>query len=103
MYHLAFYVPSEYADRVKEKIFQAGGGRIGNYDKCSFEYEGRGQFRPLTGSTPFVGEEYRTEIVSEIKVEMVCEEQYLAGVIKALKESHPYESPAYYVVKTLSI
>lgn len=55
MYHIAFYVPVTHADKVKTKMFQAGAGKIGNYDQCSFEYKGIGQFRPLSGSNPFIG------------------------------------------------
>ncbi|MFP5386293.1 MAG: NGG1p interacting factor NIF3 [Bacteriovoracia bacterium] len=103
MFHIAFYVPSKEAEKVKEKMFQAGAGKLGNYDKCSFESRGIGQFRPLAGSTPFIGNEGTVEQVEELKVEMICKKEFLEDVIAALKESHPYETPAYYVTETVGI
>lgn len=103
MYHIAFYVPVSHAEIVKEKMFEAGAGKIGNYDKCSFEYSGLGQFRPLPGSQPFVGQLDQIETVQELKIEMVCEEEFLEASIHTLKEFHPYETPAYYVIKTVRI
>src|SRR5690606_39222443 len=100
MYHIAFYVPVDHADKVKESMFQAGAGTIGNYDKCSFEYSGIGQFRALEGSDPFIGKQGEVEKVKELKVEMVCKKESLIEAIKALKASHPYETPAYYVIET---
>lgn len=103
MYHIAFYVPVSHAERVKEKMFQAGAGKIGNYDQCSFEYKGIGQFRSLPGSTPFVGTQEQVEQLEELKIEMVCTEESLVSAITALKEAHPYETPAYYVIKVVGI
>lgn len=101
MIHISFYVPVKDADKVKEAMFAAGAGRIGNYDYCSFEMKGTGQFRPLPGSHPTIGSECKLESVEELKVDMVCEDEVIRDVIQALKKSHPYETPAYYVIKTL--
>lgn len=103
MYHIAFYVPETHAEIVKESMFKAGAGTIGNYEKCSFEYSGLGQFKPLPGAQPFIGSEGQFETVKEIKVEMVCKEEKLVDAIAAMKANHPYETPAYYVVKTFAI
>lgn len=103
MYHIAVYVPESHKEKVKEKMFEAGAGRIGNYDFCSFEYNGIGQFRPLPGSTPFLGSENTVEKVQEIKLEMVCASEFLTEAITAMKASHPYETPAYYVIETVKI
>jgi structural toxin protein (hemagglutinin/hemolysin) RtxA len=103
MYHIAFYVPEDHAEKVKELMFAAGAGNIGNYSRCSFEYKGLGQFMPLSGSDPFIGKEQELEKVSELKVEMVCQKDAVHAVIKALKEAHPYETPAYYVTETLKL
>lgn len=103
MYHIAFYVPVEHAEKVKEKMFEAGAGKLGNYDKCSFEYKGTGQFRPLPGSNPFIGTAEQVERVEEVKVEMICKKEFLKAAIDAMKASHPYETPAYYVIETVSI
>ena len=101
MIHISFYVPVKDANRVKEAMFNAGAGRIGNYDNCSFEMIGTGQFRPLPGSNPTIGSERRLETVEELKIDMVCEDHLVRDVIAALKKSHPYETPAYYAIKTL--
>ncbi len=103
MYHIAFYVPKTHAEKVKESMFNAGAGRIGNYEKCAFEYSGLGQFKPLPGATPFIGKEGELEVVEELKVEMVCKKENLTAAITALKNSHPYETPAYYVIETVGI
>jgi hypothetical protein len=103
MMHISLYVPQENAREVKAAMFAAGGGRIGNYDCCSFDIEGIGQFRPKAGSHPHLGSLNQLEQVREVKVEMVCEEQLINDVIAAMKLAHPYETPAYYVIKTLNI
>lgn len=103
MYQLSFYVPLEHSEIVKKAVFDAGGGKIGNYDQCCFEYEGMGQFRPLEGSRPFIGTRSLTEKVREVKIELVVEDHCLKEVIAALKKAHPYETPAYFVVKAFDI
>ncbi len=95
IYKLEFYVPETHLDMVKAAIFSVGAGKIGDYDCCSWQTAGTGQFRPLAGSNPFIGEKDRIETVQEYKVEIVCDSKYINKVIEALKESHPYETPAY--------
>ena len=95
MYMLVFYVPPSHLDDVKEAVFAAGGGRIGNYDRCCWQTLGRGQFRPLPGSAPFVGRQGDVETCDEVRVELVCLEDCLENVLNALRASHPYETPAY--------
>lgn len=94
MYKIVFYVPKNDAENVKDSIFSAGAGKIGNYDSCSFETEGIGQFRPLKGSNPTIGAHNKVEKVVELKVETICKKNDLTAVIEALKSSHPYEEPA---------
>ncbi|MFA7229778.1 MAG: YqfO family protein [Victivallaceae bacterium] len=94
-YKLEIYVPESHVTAVKNAIFQAGVGKIGNYDCCCWETGGTGQFRPLSGSNPFIGSEGRVEQVTEVKLETICPENVLETVIAALKAAHPYETPAY--------
>lgn len=94
MKKLVFYVPKNDAEKVKAAIFKSGAGTIGNYDCCSFETEGFGQFRPLKGSNPHIGSEGKIEKVIELKIETICSDEKIADVIKALKQAHPYEEPA---------
>ncbi|QCI14379.1 NGG1p interacting factor NIF3 [Pseudomonas putida] len=97
MYKLAFFVPASHVDVVKEAVFAAGGGRIGDYDHCAWQTLGQGQFRPLDGSQPFIGQAGQVEVVEEWKVELVVADDLITQVVAALKQSHPYETPAYEV------
>ena len=81
-------------------MFEAGAGRVGNYDCCAWQTRGEGQFRPLNGSTPFIGNQGQIETVIEYKLELVCEEPCLKAVIAALKRAHPYEEVAYTAIET---
>ena len=103
MYKITFYVPVTHVEAVKQAMFVAGAGRIGDYDCCAWQVLGVGQFRPLAGAKPFIGQIDQIEQVAEYKVEMVCEEPMLSAAINALKASHPYQQPAYDVIKTLDI
>ncbi|NWC81157.1 NGG1p interacting factor NIF3 [Pseudomonas putida] len=97
MYKLAFFVPASHVDVVKAAVFAAGGGRIGDYDHCAWQTLGHGQFRPLDGSQPFLGQTGQVEVVEEWKVELVVADDLIAQVVGALRQSHPYETPAYEV------
>ncbi|MEX1033169.1 MAG: YqfO family protein [Cellvibrionaceae bacterium] len=95
MYKLCFFVPEQHADAVKAAVFAAGAGKIGDYDNCCWQTLGQGQFRPLEGSQPFIGQQGAVEQVSELKVEMVCAEDRMQAAVRALLDAHPYEEPAY--------
>ena len=99
MYKICFYVPATHAEEVKNSLFASGAGKIANYSCCSWQVLGEGQFMPLLGSHAFIGQQDKLEKISEYKIEMVCEAQYIQAAIAALKESHPYEEPAYQVWK----
>jgi hypothetical protein len=103
MYQLCFYVPKSHLAKVKMALFKEGAGRLGDYDSCSWETRGQGQFRPLDGSHPFIGDKDRVEQVDEFKVEMVVQDIYINSVLKKLLEVHPYETPAYRVYKIKTI
>ncbi|ABE59987.1 MULTISPECIES: NIF3 1 [Chromohalobacter] len=95
MYKLAFFVPVEEAESVKEAVFATGAGRIGDYEACCFQTAGQGQFRPLDGADPHIGQVGALSHVEELKVELVCEDARLEAAVAALKLAHPYEEPAY--------
>jgi hypothetical protein len=99
MYKLCFFVPPSHVEQVKLAVFAAGAGRIGAYDSCSWQVLGQGQFRPLDGSQPFIGQTGEIEQVAEWKVELVVADDLIAEAVVALKQSHPYETPAYEVWK----
>jgi structural hemagglutinin/hemolysin toxin protein RtxA len=93
-----FYVPATHLNQVKEAMFAAGAGKIEQYCNCAWQTLGQGQFKPLTGSQPFIGEVGSLELIAEYKVEMVCDDALKEVVIAALKRAHPYETPAYHVI-----
>jgi hypothetical protein len=99
MYKLAFFVPPSHVEQVKSALFAAGAGRVGAYDSCSWQVLGQGQFRPLDGSQPFIGQTGEIEQVEEWKVELVVADELIQQAVAALKHSHPYETPAYEVWK----
>ncbi len=95
MYKICVYVPEKSVEKVKQALFDAGAGRIGNYDSCCWQTEGTGQFRPLQGSNPSIGSQDKIERVTEIKIELVCTEELIKQVLVKMKQAHPYEEPAY--------
>lgn len=97
MYKLCFYVPESHLDTVKQAVFAAGAGKIGNYDSCCWQVLGLGQYRPLAGSEPFLGQLGLLQSVSEWKVELVVADELIHDSVKALKRAHPYETPAFEV------
>ena len=98
MYKFCFYVPESHLEEVKVAVFAAGAGRIGQYDSCCWQTLGTGQFRPLAGSNPFIGRQDLLETVDEYKVELVCDDASIRAAVAALRQTHPYEEPAYDVV-----
>ena len=99
MYKISFFVPEKNVDLVKNALFEAGAGRIGDYDCCSWQTLGTGQFRPLKNSNPTIGQHGTIESVSEYKVELVCDDAHIKDAVQALKKSHPYEEPAFDIFK----
>ena len=103
MYKLCFYVPVDAAEAVKQAIFDAGGGRIGDYDCCAWQVLGEGQFRPCAGANPAIGEIGALEKLPEYQVELVVAKEKLVDVLRAMKAAHPYEEPAFSVLETVDV
>ncbi len=95
MYKLCFFVPESHLESVKSALFKQGAGALGDYDRCAWQVLGHGQFRPLAGSKPFLGEALVHHNVEEYRVEMVVTNERIKGVIECLLSIHPYEQPAY--------
>lgn len=95
VYKICVYVPETHLQQVKDAMFAAGAGRIGNYDSCCWQVAGEGQFRALEGSAPYIGQKGIVEKVTEYKIELVCADQHIRQTIAAMKQAHPYETPAY--------
>ena len=92
---LSVMVPHAHCDAVKDAIFKAGAGTIGNYDCCSFSVVGDGSFRAKTGANPFVGEEGVLHHEPETRIDVVLPRWLMYKVESALLKAHPYEEPAY--------
>lgn len=103
MYKISVYVPESDLETVKKALFDAGAGRIGNYDSCCWQVKGQGQFRPLDGASPTIGRINTIQQVDEYKLELVCSAEYILAAIKAMLEAHPYEKAAYEVIKIQSL
>ncbi len=101
MLKLNYYVPVAAKEITKQALFDIGVGKYSNYECCSWETLGKGQFKPVANAHPAIGEIGKMEIVDEYKVEMLCEEELIAKAIKRLKEVHPYEEVAYEVLQLL--
>jgi len=93
-FKLVYFVPEEARDATREACFAAGGGRIGNYERCSWFVTGTGTFLPREGADPAIGEVGEEEQVRECRVELVVPEDRLEAVLDALREAHPYEEVA---------
>jgi hypothetical protein len=97
MYKLCVHVPQTHVEVVKQAVFAAGGGRIGDYDSCCWQVLGQGQFRALRGSQPFLGQHDQLETLAEWQVEMVLADELVNAAVEALRQAHPYETPAFQV------
>jgi hypothetical protein len=98
---LVVFVPPEALEAVRDALFAAGAGRIGEYERCSWYAEGTGTFLGGPGADPAVGERGVEERVSELRLETVFPEERHHEVVAALRRAHPYEEPAFDVYPLL--
>ncbi|MDO5665484.1 MAG: Nif3-like dinuclear metal center hexameric protein [Bacteroidia bacterium] len=92
---LVSFVPESHAEYVRNALFNAGAGNIGNYDSCSFNLHGEGTFRANESADPFVGEIGKLHVEKEVRIETVLPKFKQADILRALLSVHPYEEPAY--------
>ena len=92
---LVVFVPHEHAEKVREAIFSAGAGVIGEYDSCSYNLQGEGTFRGGEESNPFVGESGKLHTEPETRIETVFPEHIKGTILSAMLQAHPYEEVAY--------
>jgi hypothetical protein len=92
---LVVFVPREALDSLREALFKAGAGRIGDYERCSWYTEGTGTFLAGESSSPSVGQPGREQRVAELRLETVYPAEREAEVVAALRRAHPYEEPAF--------
>jgi len=98
---LVWFVPADALEATRDAVFEAGAGRIGGYERCSWYTAGTGTFLGGEGTSPALGESGRDEHVAELRVETVVDAELVEDVVAALRASHPYEEPAYDVYPLL--
>ncbi|GAF76375.1 unnamed protein product [marine sediment metagenome] len=94
-YKVTTFVPPGQLDKVASAMFDAGAGHIGDYQQCSYRTRGEGTFFGTQSTHPRLGRKGRLERVAETRLEMLCPDRCLPEVIAALRQSHPYEEPAF--------
>ncbi|MGZ8549373.1 MAG: Nif3-like dinuclear metal center hexameric protein [Chitinophagaceae bacterium] len=92
---LFVFVPFEKSTEVRNAIFAAGGGYIGNYSECSFNAEGTGTFKAGAGSDPYIGKIGEQHQEKEMRIEVIFPAYLENRIIMAMKAAHPYEEVAY--------
>jgi len=98
---LVVFVPLDALDAVRDAVFAAGAGRIGDYERCSWYAEGTGTFLGGAGTSPSIGDPGREERVPELRLETVFPAERHNEVVAALRGAHPYEEPAFDVYALL--
>lgn len=92
---LVTFAPMQFAEEVRQALFDAGAGTIGNYDCCSYSTSGTGSFRAMEGANPFVGKPGELHREPEERIETILPRARKNAVLAALERSHPYEEVAY--------
>lgn len=95
---LTTYVPKKDADALKEALFIAGAGNIGNYSHCSFSTNGTGSFMPQENANPTLGDIGKTHYEHETQINVTFDSVKEKSVLKALFNNHPYEEVAHEIV-----
>lgn len=102
-YKLVWFVPPEALDATRDAVFEAGAGRIGAYERCSWYTFGNGTFLGAEGANPTIGEAGREERTPEVRVETVVPAERAAAIVAALRDAHPYEEVAFDLYPLLDI
>jgi hypothetical protein len=92
---LVVFVPEDALDTVRDALFRAGAGRIGDYERCSWYTPGTGTFLGGEATAPSIGVRGREERVPELRLETVFPAERQPEVVAALRTAHPYEEPAF--------
>jgi hypothetical protein len=100
---LVVFVPEESADEVRQALGEAGAGKIGEYSFCSFSLKGVGRFKPSDNANPHIGSAGQLEEVNEERIEVACEKNQAADIIKVIKDVHPYEEVVIDIYPMLSL
>lgn len=100
---LVVFVPEKNADEVRQALGEAGAGKIGEYSFCSYSLKGVGRFKPSDNANPHIGSAGKLEEVDEERIEVACEKEQAADIIKVIKAVHPYEEVVIDIYPMLSL
>ena len=100
---LTTYIPKDYLEKVRQALFEAKAGNIGNYDHCSFTNIGEGTFKGNENSNPVLGKKGELQKEEEIQLTITFEQKNEAAILEALIENHPYEEVAYEITTTENV
>ncbi|MGE5416302.1 MAG: Nif3-like dinuclear metal center hexameric protein [Acidobacteriota bacterium] len=95
LFKLVVFVPADHIEEVRKAVCDAGAGHIGNYSDCSFRVLGTGTFKPLEGTSPYLGKTGVLEDAEEFRLETIVTKRIMKSVINKMIEAHPYEEVAY--------
>ena len=101
-YKLVVFVPAQSLVKLKAALFNAGAGRLGQYEHCAWAVLGQGQFKPIEGANPAEGRVGELCTLEEYRLEVLVAQSDMAAVVRALKASHPYEHPAFEIMPVLT-
>lgn len=99
---IVVFCPKSHTDIVRKAMGDAGAGKIGLYNHCSYSVDGIGRYIPLAGANPTIGKVGKFEEVKEERIECICDRDKAKEVIAALKKVHPYEEVAFDVYPLIS-
>lgn len=100
IWKLVTYAPSENANKVRQALFEAGAGNIGNYENCSFSSNGKGTYKGNEDSNPVIGQKNESVEADEVKIEVTFEKHLQNKLLKVLFDNHIYEEVAYEIYQT---
>ena len=100
---LTTYIPKDYLEKIRQALFEAKAGNIGNYDHCSFTNIGEGTFKGNENSNPVLGKKGELQKEEEIQLTITFEQKNEAAILEALFENHPYEEVAYEITTTENV
>jgi hypothetical protein len=100
---LTTFVPIENAEKLRNALFNAGAGNIGNYDRCSFNIDGEGTYRGNQNSNPAIGKKGENHTENETQISVIYESKNEATILASLQKNHPYEEISYHLLTTENV
>ncbi len=95
---LEIFIPETHLEALRQALLEVGAGHIGNYDGCLSYSPVTSCWRPLAGTSPYLGSVGRFSIEPELKVEVACRREQVDETVEAVKRIHPYEEPVIHVI-----